>query len=49
MSEFGSEIPITVLGIVMKISQILNSFIIGIAAGAQPIIGFNYGAKNLIE
>lgn len=46
MSEFGSEIPITVLGIVMKISQILNSFIIGIAAGAQPIIGFNYGAKK---
>ena len=43
-SEFGSEIPITVLGIVMKISQILNSVIIGIAAGTQPIIGYNYGA-----
>ena len=43
-SKFGSEIPITVLGIVMKISQILNSIIIGIAAGAQPILGYNYGA-----
>ncbi len=43
-SKFGSEIPITVLGIVMKISQILNSIIIGIAAGAQPIFGYNYGA-----
>ena len=43
-SKFGPEIPITVLGIVMKISQILNSIIIGIAAGAQPIIGYNYGA-----
>ncbi len=43
-SDFGSEIPITVLGIVMKISQILNSIIIGIAVGAQPIFGFNYGA-----
>ena len=43
-SKLGSEIPITVLGIVMKISQILNSIIIGIAAGAQPIIGYNYGA-----
>ena len=43
-SKFGSEIPITVLGIVMKISQILNSIIIGISAGAQPIIGYNYGA-----
>lgn len=45
-SEFGAEIPITVLGIVMKISQILNSIIIGVAAGSQPIIGFNYGAQN---
>lgn len=45
-SEFGSEIPITVLGIVMKISQILNSVIIGIAAGAQPILGYNYGAEK---
>lgn len=45
-SKFGAEIPITVLGIVMKISQILNSIIIGIAAGSQPIFGYNYGAKK---
>ena len=46
LSQFGSEIPITVLGIVMKINQILNSIIIGIAVGSQPIVGFNYGARN---
>lgn len=46
-SKFGSEIPITVLGIVMKISQILNSIIIGIAAGSQPILGYNYGAGKM--
>ena len=45
-SEYGAEIPITVLGIVMKINQILNSIIIGIAAGAQPILGYNYGAQK---
>ncbi len=45
-SKFGAEIPITVFGIVMKISQILNSIIIGIAAGSQPIMGYNYGAQN---
>ncbi len=45
-SKFGSEIPITVLGIVMKISQILNSIIVGIAVGAQPILGYNYGAEK---
>lgn len=45
-SKFGSEIPITVQGIVMKISQILNSIIVGIAVGAQPILGYNYGAQK---
>ena len=46
LSKYGPEIPITVIGIVMKISQILNSIIIGIAAGSQPIFGYNYGARN---
>ncbi len=46
ISKYGSEIPITVFGIVMKISQILNSIIIGLAIGAQPIIGYNYGAQK---
>ncbi len=45
-SKFGSEIPITVLGIVMKVSQILNSIVLGIAVGSQPIWGYNYGAKK---
>ena len=54
-SKFGADIPITVLGIVMKINQILTSIIIGLAVGAQPIIGYNYGAgkfdrvKNTIK
>ena len=46
MSKFGPNIPITVLGIVMKINQILNSIIIGLAVGAQPILGYNYGARK---
>ena len=45
-SKFGAEIPITVIGIVMKINQILISIIIGIAAGSQPIWGYNYGARK---
>ena len=46
LSKYGPEIPITVTGIVMKINQILNSVIIGIAVGAQPIFGYNYGARK---
>lgn len=45
-TEYGAEIPITVLGIVMKINQILNSIIIGLTVGSQPIIGYNYGAQK---
>lgn len=30
----------------MKISQIIYSIIIGIAAGSQPIFGYNYGARK---
>lgn len=43
-SRFGADIPLTVVGIVMKIFQIVIAFTVGIAAGSQPIIGFNYGA-----
>ena len=45
-SVYGSEVPITVLGIVVKVNEILNSIILGLAMGAQPIIGYNYGAQN---
>ncbi|MDL2234180.1 MATE family efflux transporter [Ruminococcaceae bacterium OttesenSCG-928-L11] len=45
-SAFGSEIPIAAMGIVMKINSIMISTILGIAIGCQPILGFNYGAKN---
>ncbi len=44
MSEYGADIPMTVVGIVMKVFQIVIAFVVGIAAGCQPIIGFNYGA-----
>lgn len=46
LSKFGKEIPITVIGIVMKVNQILNSIILGLAVGTQPIFGYNYGAKK---
>lgn len=45
-SEYGAEIPLTAMGIVMKVNQIMLSILVGIAIGAQPVIGFNYGSKN---
>lgn len=45
-SIYGSDIPLTATGIVMKVNQIMISILLGIATGAQPIIGFNYGTMN---
>lgn len=42
-SEY-SQIPLAVLGIVMKFFQIAISIAIGLAAGCIPIVGFNIGA-----
>lgn len=41
-----SQIPLAVLGIVMKFFQIAISVSIGLAAGCIPIVGYNIGAKR---
>ncbi len=44
MSIYGSSVPIASSGIVMKVSQLSLSTIIGISQGSQPIESYNYGA-----
>lgn len=46
MTKFGEDIPLSAYGIMSKINSLMISAILGIAIGAQPIIGFNYGAGN---
>lgn len=41
-----SQIPLAVLGIVMKFFQIAISVAIGLAAGCIPVVGYNIGAKR---
>jgi putative MATE family efflux protein len=45
-SSYGSEIPLACSGIVSKVNMLLFSLIIGISQGLQPIVSFNYGAKQ---
>lgn len=45
-SIYGADIPITCAGIISKVTGICFSFIIGISQGLQPIVSFNYGARN---
>ena len=46
LSEFGESIPLAVGGITMKVFQLGFGVIIGIGQGVQPIISFNYGARQ---
>ncbi len=42
--EQYAQIPMAVVGIVMKFFQIVISVVIGMAAGCIPVVGFNMGA-----
>lgn len=46
-----AQIPMAVVGIVMKFFQIIISVVVGMAAGCIPIVGFNMGAgkKNRVK
>lgn len=46
MSEYGADIPLAAFVVIMKLFQIVLNIAIGIAAGAQPIVGYNYGARK---
>lgn len=45
-TKFGSDIPLSVYGVISKINSLYISTILGISIGAQPIIGFNFGAEE---
>ncbi len=46
LTKYGADIPLSVYGVISKINSLYISTILGISIGAQPIIGFNYGAGN---
>ena len=44
--EQYAQIPMAVVGIVMKFFQIVISIVVGMAAGCIPIVGYNIGAEK---
>lgn len=46
LSKYGADIPIAVIGICMKVFTIVINIVVGIILGAQPILGYNIGAKK---
>lgn len=45
-SKYGVNDPQAIVGVVMKVFTIVINIVVGIAAGAQPVIGYNYGAAK---
>ncbi len=41
---YGGDLALSAIGVIMSISTLFFMPIIGVSQGAQPIIGFNYGA-----
>ena len=46
LASYGGDTALAVIGIIMSIVTFLVMPAMGISQGAQPIIGYNHGAKN---
>ncbi len=46
LSHYGIDIPIAIIGIESKVFTVVINIVVGIILGCQPIISYNYGAKN---
>lgn len=46
LMTYGGDLALSAVGILMSVSTLLFMPILGISQGAQPIIGYNYGARQ---
>lgn len=46
LTAYGSDIPLAASGIIFKLNSIMISIVVGINQGNQPILSFNYGARQ---
>ena len=46
LAAYGAD-QVAAMGITQKIASIITLVMVGFAFGAQPLIGYNYGAKNV--
>lgn len=45
LARFGDK-PVAAMGVAMKVNMLVVLLQIGLCSGIQPLIGYNYGAKN---
>ena len=46
LKQYGGDLYIGVMTILNSVREIANIAIVGITSGAQPVLGFNYGARQ---
>ncbi len=46
LQVYGGDLALSAVGIIMSILTLLFMPIVGLSQGAQPLIGFNYGARQ---
>ncbi|QDR81020.1 MATE family efflux transporter [Sporomusa termitida] len=44
--RYGGELAVAAIGIINRVAMLILMPILGISQGVQPILGYNYGAKN---
>lgn len=44
--SFGGNVVVAIYGIVFKLTSLIQKSVAGFARGTQPLIGYNFGAKN---
>ncbi|MBP2626292.1 MAG: efflux family protein [Firmicutes bacterium] len=47
--QYGGELAVAAIGVINRIAMLMLMPIFGLSQGLQPIIGYNYGAKNYIR
>lgn len=45
LAKYGTD-PVAAMGVVIKIGMIYMMLFMGLSTGVQPLLGYNYGAKN---
>jgi Na+-driven multidrug efflux pump len=46
LRRYGGDLGISLMGVIMSLMMMIFMFVIGVSQGAQPIIGYNFGAKQ---
>ena len=48
LQHYGGDLYVGIMTVINSIREIVTMPVTGLTSGAQPVMSFNYGAKNMI-